>query len=159
MSALRLPLPSWSSDVAPRLLVWTLVAALALFFARVYFDDGLPSPRVRPRSAVDDRLAGRIQRGPMAEQARVRPCGDRATTRVLGMHHAVTGDTVLVQAGTFQPLARHRFHRVPPDLRKYHGPAILVLQIPTVEGRFGNSRLAHCLRADRRCGGSSLPTP
>jgi len=44
MSALRLPLPSRASGVAPRLLVWTLLAGLALFFASVYFDDGLPSP-------------------------------------------------------------------------------------------------------------------
>jgi hypothetical protein len=44
MSALRLHLPSRPSEVAPRVLVWILVAGLAVFFASVYFDDGMPSP-------------------------------------------------------------------------------------------------------------------
>jgi hypothetical protein len=37
-------MPPRSSEVAPRLLVWTLVVGLALFFASVYLSDGMPSP-------------------------------------------------------------------------------------------------------------------
>ena len=44
MSALRLPFAPRSSEVAPRLLVWTLLAGVLLFLASAYLDDGMPSP-------------------------------------------------------------------------------------------------------------------
>ena len=66
------------------------------------------------------RLALGVQRAAMRQQPGMRPRRDQQPARVLHVRQAVAVDAGVVHVGALQAFARHRLHRIAPDLGYLH---------------------------------------
>src|SRR5439155_16372275 len=73
-----------------------------------------------PRPAVDARLAVGTEGCPMTQQQRPRPRGKNPPVRRQDLDEPVAFDPRGGKVRGGEPLARHRLHRVPPELPEDH---------------------------------------
>jgi hypothetical protein len=76
---------------------------------------------IAPEQAINQRLAGRIDRGMVTEKPMVRSGRDHMTVHVLDMYNAIPLNPERTDACMIQLFTAHRLDRVPPKLRHLHG--------------------------------------
>jgi hypothetical protein len=76
--------------------------------------------RIAPEQAVNQRLAGRIDRDMVTEKPMVRSGRDHMTMHVLDMYNAIPLNPERTDACVIQLFTTHRLYRVPPELRHLH---------------------------------------